>query len=536
MSKTFGGLPPQVLFALLITGFVHGESFHAQFSQFSAGLDGLVQIICLATLAAALLKFGSRPRAGFLLGLSFGLGWFLNATGWVYISMHQYGGMPSILAGAATGLFALYLAIYCAIACALLASPTVQRTETLGYGLGFMASFASLITLAELARGYVFTGFPWAVIGYAHVDSPLGKFAAWIGVYGISWLAALVSAGLAYALAPHFRGASRKEPVAMLVAVLLALGIGSQLVYQEHTRASGRASVSLVQPAIEQSMKFRPDTVVSNLETLLQLSEQGKGELLILPETAWPVSFGATPQTIYQRIANLLNQKKVIAVGLPYREVTDGKRWISNSVVWLSNRSHIGMDSQPSVVQAPRYDKHHLVPFGEFIPWGFGWFVAMMDMPLGSFNRGELGSQKPFEHAGLTWGFNICYEDLFGEEIAKAGSNAQVLVNVSNLAWFGRSKAIPQHLQIARMRTLETQRPMLRATNTGATAAIDASGKVVGSLVTDQAGVLETSVEGRTGMTPYMRWFNTPVVVVCLGSLLALVGATWRRRNQVGNR
>jgi apolipoprotein N-acyltransferase len=173
-----------------------------------------------------------------------------------------------------------------------------------------------------------------------------------------------------------------------------------------------------------------------------------------------------------------------------------------------------------------RYDKHHLVPFGEFIPFGFRWFVDMMHIPLGDFGRGAL-LQVPFAVKDQWVLPNICYEDLFGEEIAAqihagvtgAMPEATVLLNVSNIAWFGDSIAVPQHLQISQMRSLETGRPMLRATNTGATAVIDHAGRVIAQLPPFEKGVLAARVQGYAGATPYILFGNRVIVLLALAAL-----------------
>jgi apolipoprotein N-acyltransferase len=156
-----------------------------------------------------------------------------------------------------------------------------------------------------------------------------------------------------------------------------------------------------------------------------------------------------------------------------------------------------------------RYDKQHLVPFGEFIPWGFRWFTEMMNIPLGDFNRGLLVAPS-FAWKGERIGPNICYEDLFGEELAarygEGGDAPTILANLSNIGWFGETSAVAQHLQISRMRTLELQRPMLRATNTGATVVIDHQGRVTHALAPHTRGVLDATVQGRQGLTPFVRW------------------------------
>jgi apolipoprotein N-acyltransferase len=179
-------------------------------------------------------------------------------------------------------------------------------------------------------------------------------------------------------------------------------------------------------------------------------------------------------------------------------------------------------------VTAQRYSKSHLVPFGEFVPTGFHWFVRMLDIPLGDFDRGSR-HQTPMTLAGLRVAFNICYEDLFGEEIIVQAKDANILVNVSNVAWFGDSMALPQHLDISRMRSIETGRPMLRATNTGMTASIDPHGRVLAVLKPFTVGSLDVMVQGMTGMTPYIRFGNGSVLLLIV-VLLATSFVTTRGR------
>jgi apolipoprotein N-acyltransferase len=180
---------------------------------------------------------------------------------------------------------------------------------------------------------------------------------------------------------------------------------------------------------------------------------------------------------------------------------------------------------------AYRYDKHHLVPFGEFIPLGFKWFTRMMNIPLGDFNRGpETAPSFPF--LGERIAPNICYEDLFGEELAArfvpAAQAPTILANISNIGWFGRTVALDQHLHISRLRSLELQRPMLRATNTGTTAVIDHRGVVTHALPVFTRNVLEATVQGRSGNTPFAAWAGHlglwPLWAVGLATLVFLAG------------
>ncbi len=218
--------------------------------------------------------------------------------------------------------------------------------------------------------------------------------------------------------------------------------------------------------------------------------------MVVAPETAIPLLPSQLPAGYVEAIADhLRGANRAALIGVPLGSFAQG---YTNSVIGL------GKPGEPY-----RYDKHHLVPFGEFIPPLFRWFTDLMNIPLGDFNRGRV-DQVSFEWRGQRLAPNVCYEDLFGEELARRFADpAQaptVLVNVSNIAWFGNSVAIDQHLQISRMRALELRRPMIRATNTGATALIDARGRVQALLPRHTRGVLEGEVQGHTGLTPFARW------------------------------
>ncbi|MGZ5780771.1 MAG: apolipoprotein N-acyltransferase, partial [Burkholderiaceae bacterium] len=206
---------------------------------------------------------------------------------------------------------------------------------------------------------------------------------------------------------------------------------------------------------------------------------------------------------------------------------------LSSNPIQYAN-SVIGISPQPPKTERTpyqyRYDKHHLVPFGEFIPFGFRWFVNLMQIPLGDFTRGA-NVQAPFAVKDQWILPNICYEDLFGEEIAAQLAAAHsanqpmatILLNVSNIAWFGDTTALPQHLQISQMRAMETGRPMLRATNTGTTAVIDPKGHVLDQLPHYKIGTLDVLVQGYQGMTPYIMFGNNLVV----GLTLVMLAVGW---------
>ncbi|UUX95842.1 apolipoprotein N-acyltransferase [Aquabacterium sp. J223] len=450
-----------------------------------------------------------RPPAAALLGLLFGTAWLAGSVWWLFISMHVYGGLPAPLAVLAVALLSMALSLYLALAAAAF-------VRWRGDGRGVLAPAllaAGLWTLAELARGVLFTGFPWGAAGYAHVDGPLSALAPWVGVYGMGLVAALAAALVGLAVAALRRRAWRPALAGGLAAAVLLAA--APLARQDFTTAAGRLPVTLLQTQVPQDEKFRADRLPDVLAWLAEALQSAPDGLVVAPETAVPLLPVDVPPGWWAAVLTAFTPPgRAALVGLPLGDEVGG---YTNSVAGLVGG------------QAPyRYDKHHLVPFGEFIPRGFRWFTELMNIPLGDFDRGGL-AQPTFDALGQRLAPNICYEDLFGEELA-AGFAADparaptVLVNLSNIGWFGDTVAIDQHLQISRLRTLELQRPMLRATNTGATAVIDHQGRVQALLPTTARGALRAEVEGREGLTPFARWAGRFGLWPLAALALALVG------------
>ncbi len=464
-------------------------------------------VLTLALLLG-LCEQASTHRQRFLLGLAWGLGCFLSGVSWVYVSLHTFGAMPAPLAALATVLFCLVLALCPALACAC--TGVIGRTSPTRALLAFPAAW----TLGEWIRGWYFTGFPWIAIGYSQAPaSPLAGFAPLLGVYGVT-LATALSAGLLY-LAWRMR--SRRRALAAIAALAALWGGGALLSMHTWTQPAGDPiGVSLIQGNIPQEMKWREDQVRSTLDTYLRLIASSTGRLIVLPETALPLYLQDIPPEYLARVqAHAAAAGADVLIGLP--EYGTGRGEYFNSVV------SFGVSPQQV------YRKHHLVPFGEFVPLKslFGWFVEAVAIPLLDFSRGVLG-QTPLAVAGQKIGVNICYEDLFGEEIIRQLPEATMLVNVSNVAWFGDSLAPAQHLQISQMRAIESGRPMLRATNTGMTAVIDPRGRVQAIAKPFTEAVLHAQVQGYAGATPFVRWGNAAVLALC--GVLAAASLVLRRR------
>lgn len=502
-----------------------------------------VQIGSLAVLAACTWR-AERVREAALNGWLFGLVQFAIGVYWFTISMHTFGGLALPLAVAALVMFAATMGLYSAAACALSAwlcaawrSPRQQAPRQILNAVVWASSW----TLFEWLRGTLFTGFTWLDAGYAHAE---GMFAAWapvVGVYGLTWLAAFSAAAVALMArakdcAPYDRSAA--------AVVAVALGCGLAGIAGQHIQwvqpLGSPLMVRLIQPATPQSEKFDPRLFETAIDQSLRLADLPvKGEstapsLIVFPETVMPIFQDEIPTAIWSRWQALAQrQQATLLMGIPLHQRTaDGDRYTNGAIALPPDDT-----SFPRTPAPWHYDKHHLVPFGEFIPPGFRWFVHALQIPLGDFNRGPL-IQPPLRLSGQSIAVDICYEDAFGEQIAAQvapppdGAGASILVNISNLGWFGNSWALRQHLWMARMRALETARPLVAATNTGMTVALDPYGQVRGSLDPGIPGVLDVEVLGTQGLTPYVRWRNAPVLAWLGLWLIVGLGRKAGRRRQ----
>ena len=509
------GQPWQWRLAMLPAGWLHAASL--AWPGHGAALWWL-QLLSLALLCKALLA-APRRRDGALLGWLFGTSWLVGTFWWLFISMHTYGGLAAPLAAAGVLALALFLALYYAAVCALFKhfSFTHRAVNAL--------VFAACWLLAELARGVLWTGFPWGASGYAHISGLLFPLARWVGVYGIG----AAAAGLAMLLAQVRRSDLRDPKIWAMCGygamLLFGLHAQRQLTLNNYRHEQPPLSVALLQGNIPQDEKFQAGTGIPlALQWYSRQLYASQADLTLAPETAIPL----LPQQLSPGYLDGLRSwfstwgdHRAALVGMPLGNAAQG---YTNSVIGWS----------PAEPSAYRYDKHHLVPFGEFIPPLFQWFVRMMDIPLGEFSQGAL-VQPSLHWAGERIAPTICYEDLFTEELAaRFAQEAQaptIFANLSNIAWFGDSVAIDQHLHISQMRALEFERPFLRATNTGATAIIDHRGNVVQQLPSAQRAVLTGEVTGHQQRTPYARWMAvTGLWPLAAWALVVLGLALWQHR------
>ena len=450
----------------------------------------------LLALALWLLWRPGDVRPAFFHGWLFGLGLFGAGVSWVHVSIHVFGHSPLPLAIAAALLLAAFLALFPATLAALL--DWWRRSET----VSLLLLFPALWLLSEWLRGQLFTGFPWLSLGYSQIDGPLAGLAPLVGVYGVGMAVAALAGALALLL--RHRGRSGRA-----WGLLLFLPLAGLLLEPvAWTRPEGEPlRVSLVQGNIPQDRKWQPEERLATLERYLRMTRNEwhaadwHAQLVVWPETAIPA--------FLRREAAAADSD--LLVGIP---VLDREDWRYYNAVL-----HVGPGEGI-------YYKRHLVPFGEYLPlrrW-LGELLAVMPLPVADFSAGD-PRQPPLQVRGVAVGPSVCYEIIFPEEVRRMLPAAGLLVNVSNDAWFGASLGPPQHLEMARMRALETGRPLLRATNTGITAVIDHRGRLLGRAPQFRPAVVRETVQPRQGATPYVQLGELPVLALAL----ALVAVALQR-------
>jgi apolipoprotein N-acyltransferase len=466
------------------------------FAPFDFGVLAIPSLAVLFALWTGV-SAGRAARRGWLYGLgAFGVG-----VSWVQISVHQFGLPHLAFSVSVTVAFVAILASYPAavgfLANRLCKGPGARR---------FLLALPALWCAGEWVRGWLFTGFPWLSLGYSQIDGPLGGLAPIFGVYGVG-LGAALCAGL---LCQVLNGPRRPSCLAGLV---LLLSGSWALEHVSWTRpAQEPLEVALIQGNIAQAMKWAPAERQATIDRYLALSApHWDKDLIVWPETAIPAFYDAS--TAYVQTLKVLAARHPteVLIGVPY--APGNAEDYFNAVVSLR---HAGV-----------YRKRHLAPFGEYMPLP-GALLRVLDflkIPLADFSAGPR-YQPLLGVAGHPIGVSICYEDAFGEEVIDALPAAELLVNVSNDAWFGDSLAPHQHLEIARMRARETGRYLLRATNTGVSAIIDERGRVLARSPQFQPHALSARVIPHRGLTPYAAMGNYGVLA--LTALLLVFSALGR--------
>lgn len=457
--------------------------------------------LALAALAGVvwLITRAKGSRDAFWPGLAAGTGYFMLSLSWIV--------EPFLIDIARHGWMAPFVIIFLSLGFGLFwAVPAALAKQTPHPALGFVAAFG----LLEWYRGVLWTGFPWAMLGHVWIGTPADQLAAYSGPSGLSLLFLLAAA-----LPVIWRG---RGVLASVLVLALAFGFGQWRLGQP-LPPEGTTLVRLVQPNAAQEVKWEQALADEHLNRLLRLTAEGSGaDLTIWPETAVPFMLEYAPS-----VAGMVTDAsggRMVAVGIQREE--DGRFFNSLRVL------------QGEGQELTRYDKHHLVPFGEYIPFGdlaYDWFgITAFAARAGSTYSAGSGPQVldlgPFGKALPL----ICYEAVFPRDVGAAPERAEWILQITNDAWFGTLTGPFQHFAQTRLRAIEQGLPLLRAANTGVTAVIDARGRVLAELPFGTMGVLDTHIPGALPPTPYSRWGDTPIFLLFVAlSILALI----RRRNSV---
>jgi apolipoprotein N-acyltransferase len=446
---------------------------------------------------------GVTPREAAWRGFLFTGGTFLSGTYWLYHSIHSIGQAPIWLA-----LFLMLgLVAIMGSYSAFVGYATARWFPARG-AMRWLVVLPASWVLTEWFRGWFLSGFPWLALGYTQLATPLRGFAPVLGVYGVS-LAVAVTAG---ALVTLLLG-QRRERIGAAVTVA-AIWVVAVLLAQVHwTHPVGKpVTVALVQGAVPQSMKWEEGQRERTMQLYAGLTAPHLGvDIIVWPESAVP-ALEEYVRPFLQQVAGAATARgSSLIMGLIRRDTASGAFYNSIS----------GWSSGDAVQRW--YDKRRLVPFGEFfpVPATVREWLRLMNLPYSDFQPGS-ESQAPLRAAGQPLAPTVCYEDAYGSEQLRLVRASTLLVNVTNDAWFGDSTAPHQHLDISRMRSLESGRAMLRSTNDGVTALIAYDGTVTGLLPQFQPGVLTGEAQPREGLTPYVRFGNLPVLGLLILGLIAV--------------
>lgn len=458
------------------------------------------EIALLAPLALVILMlcwYQVSPGRAFFRGWLFGLGMFGVGVSWVHISMNQFGGIGVPLSVFLTALFVMFLALFPALT-GYLGRKLAMRGEH-KIAREYLLIIPAMWIFVEWIRGIIFTGFPWLSLGYSQIDMPISGFAPLFGVYFISFATVLTAGLIAYMLLQGKGAIKRALPA--LVLLWLVPGVLKTLDWSQPVGEP--IKISMIQGNIAQDQKWLSQQRQPTLEMYTRLSrENWDSDLVIWPETAIPAMYHQAIHWLKNIAQEARMNSSELLVGLPVYNKREDEYF--NSMLSLGLKESF-------------YEKTHLVPFGEYLPLKeyLGGIIDFFDIPMSNFTAGR--QEKPLlfvggQHAGIS----ICYEDVFGEEVALALPEAKYLINASNDAWFGDSLAPHQHLQIARMRSLETGRYLVRSTNTGISAFIDEKGRIVSSSPQFKTHVLTDSIQPMEGMTLYAVFTNAPAVILSI--------------------
>lgn len=447
----------------------------------------------------------ATPREAARCGFMVGGGLFAVGTAWIWNSLHDIGGVPAPLALLLLGAMVIIMALWVAAACW-----SAVRVVPFGTARLLLAWPAAWV-LVEWARGWVASGFPWLWLGTSQVDTLAGTLLPVTGTLGVSLLVMLACGVFALALSRAWEG---RKALALVLVMLALIPLNFRPASSLHwtTPDGAPLAVALVQGNVEQTRKWDAAQVLPTLRLYEQATlAAADADLVVWPEAAIPLLWHQYPESWLAGLAD-----------------AEGPALVLGALVWDREADRYyntvaAFEQRPEAAQF--YAKQRLVPFGEYFPVPAlvrSW-LRLMDLPYSDFAAGGTG-QATLAVAGVRIGASICYEAAFPAAMMDPLPEAGLLINVSNDAWFGDSIGPHQHFQMARVRAREAGRPLLRATNTGITAVVDADGRVQARLPQFEPGVLRATVQPRSGATPYVRYGDWPVLILCL----VMLGVAWR--------
>lgn len=483
--------------------FLLGAATTLAFAPFSWSLLAPLLILPLLYIC---LTVAPRDAAGHAFWYGFGL--FLTGTYWIYISVHVFGNA------------ALWIALFLMIGLSLIMAALLSLSGWLISRLSQGESWRIVIigpaawVLIEWVRGWILTGFPWMALGYGQIDSPLAGWAPVLGVYGVSFMLVLSAAAVISAL----MATSVAGRVGSISLIVLPWLIGGVLLFAEWTEPTGKAlRTSVVQAGVSQDKKWDRDQLRPIMEYYLSSTMSvADSDIVLWPEVAIPALNDQVESFIARVESDARSNGQTVLFGIlerSYENNSEGR--IYNSVMLVGSE------------ERQVYRKRHLVPFGEYfpVPPAVREWMKMQNLPHSDLAKGAAVQPLLTAVGGTQFGVAICYEDAYGTEQLYALPDAGILINVSNDAWFGDSIAPHQHLEIARMRSLEFGRPTVRSTNTGISAFIGADGTLRQSGKQFAAELMTADIRPRRGMTPYAANGNWPII----GLSLAILGLFWTR-------
>lgn len=441
-------------------------------------------------------------------GYLFGLGCFGFGASWIHVSIHEFGNTGLPFAIFFTAFFVAFLSLFPAIAFG--AFRWLFPKDTL---ITLCLGFPTFWVIAEWVRANFWTGFPWLLMGNTQIDTAFKNIIPSVGVYGVSWVLVLSAALLTTTLI-SFRKKSWKAGIS-LTAIFIALLLAPRLFpIHEPTESGENQSVALIQPNISQHLKWRRDFRVPTLKRYANMTEAHLGaDLIIWPENAIPMFHDEALPFLDSVDGWMKTHESTLITGLPFK-VSSLEYY--NSIQALGNGSGL-------------YHKHHLVPFGEFVPLEslIRGIVNFFDLPMSSFSQGDK-DQAPLKLNGYSVAPFICYEIAYPEYVARLSKEAGVIVTISNDTWFGTSIGPHQHLEMAQMRAIETQRYVLRSTNNGISAIINPKGEITATAPQFEQATIVGEYQAIKGQTGYMRWGNWPVGVLVF--VVVVIGLLGRKR------